>query len=348
MTDRSTIDQEAAEIRPADTRDFRAGGKRLACKGGKGRILKQGTRPPPAEGCSPARARGRRFSVFDEEDTMERDTIHILVSFDAHYIPPFRTMLRSLTLNNPGETIHIWLLHSGLTGEELQDLEASCGAQGASFTPLELDRAIFRDAPVSRQYPQEMYYRLLAAQLLPPSLDRILYLDPDILVINPLRPLWETDLHTAAFAAAAHSWGPDVINDVNRYRLDTQHNYYNTGVLLMDLPRAREIVKPDRIFAYVREHGEELLLPDQDVFNALYGAQTVEVDDRLWNYDVRYFAAYLVKSENVCDTGWVMANTAILHFCGKSKPWKKGYAKRFGVLYKHYMNLAERLMNQPL
>ena len=50
-----------------------------------------------------------------------------------------------------------------------------------------------------------MYYRLLAAQFLPDHLHRILYLDPDILVINSLRPLWETDLKGNLFAAAAHT-----------------------------------------------------------------------------------------------------------------------------------------------
>jgi len=34
-----------------------------------------------------------------------------------------------------------------------------------------------------------MYYRLLAFKFLPEELDRILYLDPDILVINPIDEL---------------------------------------------------------------------------------------------------------------------------------------------------------------
>ena len=39
----------------------------------------------------------------------------------------------------------------------------------------------------------------------------------------------------------------------------------------------------------------------------------------------------------------VMKHTAILHFCGKSKPWQKGYIHRFGILYKHYMALTDKL-----
>ena len=43
------------------------------------------------------------------------------------------------------------------------------------------------------------------------------------------------------------------------------------------------------------------------------------------------------------DLNWVIAHTAILHFCGKAKPWKKGYIYRFGLLYKHYAQLTARL-----
>ncbi|MCD8363612.1 MAG: glycosyltransferase family 8 protein [Lachnospiraceae bacterium] len=275
---------------------------------------------------------------------MSDNMIHILVSFDKKYIPPFKVMLHSLLVNNPQERFHVWLLQNSIPSADLRSLEEYCNVQSAAFTAVQIDGTLFQNAPVSRQYPQEMYYRLLAAQLLPDTLDRVLYLDPDILVINPLRPLWKTELSGAAFAAASHSWEPDTVNDINRIRLETGHDYYNTGVLLMDLSRMRGLIVPDEIYNYIREHREELLLPDQDVFNALYGKDTVQVDDRLWNYDVRHSQVYRLKSEGICNTDWVMRNTAILHFCGKYKPWRAGYTNRFGVLYKHYMNLTERLV----
>lgn len=266
----------------------------------------------------------------------------ILVSFDRNYIGPFRTMLKSLTVSNPGQSVHIWLLHSAIPRGGLDELEQYCAALAVEFTPVQVGRDLFQEAPVSRQYPQEMYYRLLAPQLLPASLDRVLYLDPDILVINPLPALWELDLGEHIFAAASHSGIVELIGDVNRLRLDTEHDYYNTGVVLMDLAKARETVRSEDIFAYVREHSAGLLLPDQDVFNALYGKYTLPVEDRLWNYDARYFHAYFLRSEGLCDMDWVMGHTAILHFCGKRKPWKPSYVHRFGVLYKHYANLAAR------
>ena len=83
-------------------------------------------------------------------------------------------------------------------------------------------------------------------------------------------------------------------------------------------------------------------MPDQDILNALYGEKTLPLQDAIWNYDARNYSSYLLRSGGVYDMQWVMQHTAILHFCGREKPWKPGYIHRFGILYQHYMQLARR------
>lgn len=270
------------------------------------------------------------------------DRIQILFAMDANYLPQLRVLLTSIRLNNPGETFGLYLMHSGLPERELEGLERWCGEASWEFHSVPVDAALFDGAPVTAQYPREMYYRLLAGQMLPDGLSRVLYLDPDILVINPLRELWETDMQGNMFAAAAHTGKTELANNVNRIRLGTDHDYYNSGVLLIDLERCRSEVAPDELFAFVREHRRELVMPDQDLLNAVYGDSILPLDDALWNYDARNFNNYVLRSTGGQDMSWVMENTAILHFCGKAKPWKPNYIYRFGVLYRHYERLAER------
>ena len=270
------------------------------------------------------------------------DRIKLLCALDANYLPQLRVLLTSIRLNNPGETFGLYLMHSGLPECELEGLERWCGEAGWEFHSVPVDAALFDGAPVTAQYPREMYYRLLAGQMLPESLTRVLYLDPDILVINPLRELWETDMQGNMFAAAAHTGKTELANNVNRIRLGTDHDYYNSGVLLIDLERCRSEVTPDELFAFVREHRRELVMPDQDLLNAVYGDSILPLDDALWNYDARNFNNYMLRSAGEQDMDWAMENTAILHFCGKAKPWKPNYIYRFGVLYRHYERLAER------
>ena len=49
------------------------------------------------------------------------------------------------------------------------------------------------------------------------------------------------------------------MNGINRIRLKTEQDYYNSGVMLMDLEAARVLVQPEAIFQYVRDHENELL-----------------------------------------------------------------------------------------
>lgn len=92
----------------------------------------------------------------------------------------------------------MYLLHSAIPAEKLEELASFCAALGAALRPIAVDAALFESAPTSKRYPKEMYYRLLSPLILPREVERVLYLDPDMLIINPLRPLWEMDLYGKA------------------------------------------------------------------------------------------------------------------------------------------------------
>ena len=270
------------------------------------------------------------------------DIIRLLVTLDQHYFAQLQVLLTSLRLNQPGERLALYLIHRQIPEELLEQLTSWCVKNEIELSILQAPEEVFQSAPVSKQYPREMYYRLLAGNILPKDLHRILYLDPDILVINPLRPLWETDIDGYLFAAAAHTGKTELANDVNRLRLGVDHPYYNSGVLLMNLDRCRQEINPEKLFADTQAHRSELVLPDQDLLNLLYGNQISSLSDALWNYDARNYSNYLLRSGGVYDWRWVMEHTSILHFCGKAKPWKPGYLYRFGILYGHYQQLARR------
>lgn len=275
------------------------------------------------------------------------DTIQLLVSLDQNYLPQLEVLLTSIQWNNPGEHFALYLLHSGIPASALEPVARHCEQSGTEFHPIRVEDALFEGAPIMKQYPKEMYYRLLAGRLLPPQLDKVLYLDPDILVINPLRPLWEKDLGGQLFAAAAHIGRAELASNVNRLRLGTKVPYFNSGVLLINLEACREAITEEQLFRYVEEHKKEMVLPDQDVLNALYGDRILPLDDVVWNYDARHYNAYHLASGGLHDTKWVMQNTVILHFCGKAKPWKPGYFYRFGALYLHYAHITSRIFGRP-
>ena len=74
--------------------------------------------------------------------------------------------------------------------------------------------------------------------------------------------------------------------------------------------------------------------------NALYSKEIKSVDEKLYNYDVRFYNYYRILSNGLWDMDHVIRNTVILHFCGKKKPWKKDYSGKFHSLYKYFEKLA--------
>lgn len=265
--------------------------------------------------------------------------MNILVTLNSNYILPLKVMLWSLFFNNQYQNFNIYLMHSSISSEEIDDLQQFIAENGHELFEVKINEKYFENAPVLMHYTKEMYYRLLAYKFLPASLDRILYLDPDILVINPIDELYNTDIDDYLYAAAYH----DIpVKEINRIRLRAydMEAYFNSGVLLMNLHLQRERINEEEIYTFVEKNKNRLIMPDQDILNALYCKEIKKLSEIKYNYDVRYYYYNKILSNGEVGMDYIMCNTSILHFCGKKKPWQKNYSGKFYSLYKHYEILA--------
>jgi len=267
------------------------------------------------------------------------------VTLDQNYVQQLKVLITSVYINNPGEIVNLYVIHSKIPEYILKGLSEDLIKLKYNLYPIRVSEENFVNAPITNRYPVEMYYRLLAYKWLPNNIDKILYLDPDILVINPIDGLWNLDISDFLFAAASHTGKTEVSNNVNRIRLGIDTDYYNSGVLLMNLKKCREEIVEEDIYEAVSKHADGLFLPDQDVLNILYCDKIKEIDDVIWNYDARNYSNYMLRSVGEANMDWVLKNTSILHFCGREKPWKKNYQRRFGILYKHYQSLTNRYLS---
>jgi len=270
--------------------------------------------------------------------------LNILFTMNSTYISPLIVTLKSLFDNCSG-SINIYIMHSDIEKNKICQLSQFVSKYGHNLYPLAIKKNLFSDAPVNSYYTKEMYYRLIAHMFLPEEVDKILYLDPDILVLNPIEQLYEIELNNFLFGAAAHT--KPVIGYINKIRLKTESaTYFNSGVLLINVDKLRtEKSDISQLNNYIKNHSSELILPDQDVLNGLYGDRIMPLNEYLYNYDARRYHSYLVSSKGLVNMDYIIHNTVILHFCGKHKPWHKNYPYRFGILYKHYYKLAHRVYN---
>ena len=273
--------------------------------------------------------------------------MNLLFCIDDKYVDPFLTTLYSISVNSKLKDSDIYLVQK-YELERARDIRKLCEYLELNYKPIILGDNIFSHAPATKRYPETVYYRLLAHKYLPSDLEKILYVDSDILCINDLSTLYELDLGDKVFAAANHAKMLSLNNRINSFRVGSESTsrYYNSGVLLMNLPAMREVINDQDIYDYLENSILKLLMPDQDILNGLYSQYVIEIPNEIYNVDMRITKSYELLSYGSLDANWILNNSVLLHYCGTDKPWKENANSKWDLIYKHYMRRVEVLLDE--
>lgn len=262
--------------------------------------------------------------------------MNLLVTLDRGYIYPLCTMLNSLAKTNSSECINLYVAHSSLTPTDFKQIKYALGNSDAEVYPIKLDETLFQKAPTKSRITKETYYRIFAPLYLPRSVDRILYIDPDTVILNSLHSFYSADFGNNLIIGAKHFDG--FVDNWNKFRLTLlkSNHYINAGVMLMNIEKMREMITAEKIFKCVKRNYCRLYLADQDVINILFDGKIGTISENIINLDERCFARLLkiMPVSNALD--FVEKNTMIVHFNGKEKPWKPVYNGKLKGFYDMY------------
>jgi len=265
------------------------------------------------------------------------NTVNILVTLDENYLPHLNVMLSTLTRFNPDCVFDIYLLHTSIGQDALKPTEEILGNAGCLIS-IQANDLKLEYAPTTSRYPKEIYYRIFAARYLPDTLNRVLYLDPDLVVNGSILPLYQMDLGDYYFAAASHTGL--LLQKVNTLRLDMEDSpYINSGVMLMNLALLRREQDFDDVFHFIEKRKNLLVLPDQDIISGLYRSRIYALDAFCYNMTERLYQTYAPFEKGL---DWVRKNSVIIHYCGRNKPWKENYIGQLDVFYKEAVKRMEQ------
>lgn len=267
-----------------------------------------------------------------------KKTMNILVTLDVNYIPYLNVMITSLLNHNREFYFHVYLLHSSIGEKDVIGTRSILGTKG-ELIMINADNINLEGAPTTSRYPKEIYYRIFAAMYLPDTVDRILYLDPDIIVNGSLEKLYELPMENYYFAAASHTG--TLLRKLNELRLDMEEDalYINSGVMLMNLNLLRKEQNIEDVFDFIEKRKNQLILPDQDIISSLYGTKIYALDTFKYNMTENLFMLH-APFEKKLDLEWVKNNSVIIHYCGRNKPWKENY---IGVLNSFYEETVSQM-----
>ncbi|MDO4921595.1 MAG: glycosyltransferase family 8 protein [Phascolarctobacterium sp.] len=116
----------------------------------------------------------------------------------------------------------------------------------------------------------DSYCRLFLDEILPLEVERVLYLDGDVLVNASLKELWNLDIQGRCAAAVTDSLGEEYYELFN---LSNSAHYCNSGVILIDLKKWRVESIGNKIVSYVKKHNGYVFFMEQTVLNAVLDSQ---------------------------------------------------------------------------
>lgn len=267
--------------------------------------------------------------------------INLLVTLNSNYIFPLCVMLHSLSVTNKSNHFDIFVVYSSLTEEDFAMMQKALGDADAVIHRIIVDEKIFDSAPVLSRISKETYYRLLISELIPDDVHKLLYIDPDTVVIKDLSELYSIELEDKVLAAGTHMKGVVKRVNIRRLGLKKDSEYINAGVMLINTDEWKKQAPVGKVLEFIASNIKKLKLGDQDVVNMMFEDKILLFDERYYNLDEKIFFAKSFKlyTSSPIDREWVRKNTVIVHFNGSHKPWKsKKYFGRLGEYFEEYKN----------
>lgn len=264
-----------------------------------------------------------------------KNPINICLSFDEKYAQHAAVTMVSL-MKNCSRNIHFYIIDSEPSGitESRSKIVKLVEMYGAKISFRTIDLSVFKGFPVwkpMQDSPNKYvpYYRLCLADLLP-EIERIIYLDTDIVVQGDIAKLYDLEFAKDQFIAGVN----DMDSEELKEKISTSA-YINSGVILFDLATIRRIKlnvveESIKILQNLRERIS--LNIDQDLINIIFNDH-IRLLDISWN-------AQSVGTPRGFKLGYddKSIEKNIIHFIASHKPWMFNCKSGYQHLYFRYLS----------
>ena len=236
--------------------------------------------------------------------------------------------MRSTLDRLPADRAVDWhVLCPGMAGEHRRAISRLAGARPVRFHWYEVPDDALSNYPVRGHFVPMVYARVLAPGILPESVERLLYLDADLLVLDDISKLWALPLNGSILAAAPDMAVPSVSSPLGLQRFEQlgippEAPYFNAGVYLADLRAWRSEGITKQCMAYLDRYHDDVNLLDQDALNAVLHGRWQRLDLR-WNLIASLAGRrhYRPGDIDLDEYRQALKRPGIVHFAGLLKPW---------------------------
>lgn len=274
--------------------------------------------------------------------------MNILFCINENYSDYALLSMYAILKNNKGSNfINFYIIHDGLqqaTKEKMKvALERYESKYSVTFIPIE--KSLFDGLPIIISHLTSIIYaRLFLFKLYPwGNVDRLIYLDVDILINGDLKMLWDVDLQGKTIGACFDSYVEyGTSSHKEKIGLRGDQPYFNSGVLLIDMKKWQKRDICLEVGKWIETNKELMRYPDQDVLNALFKDEVLLINNRFnfMPYLSTRIKRGLIDKSLAINYEKVDFPIVIYHYCGVSKPWQEDNTL---IKTRHYFSLAKEI-----
>ncbi len=263
--------------------------------------------------------------------------IDITFCVNNGYVKQLATTLVSILENNKNHKFNFYVLSSDFSEESKNKLKKlRLRYKNCSIRYVLVDKSSFQSLKLNIEYISlETYYRYVIADLLP-DIDKVLYLDADLVVNGNLEGLWSLDLEENYLGGVADLY-IEGINHKPSIGFKDADLYVNAGVLLMNLKKMRQDKMGQKLIEQTERLFNTIKFQDQDILNIVFKGKIKELDQ-----------AYNFMTKNAKKHYDKVRSALIIHYTGKTKPWNKESKHRLKKIYKKYEKITESLLDRKI
>ena len=262
----------------------------------------------------------------------DKNTYNICYIFDHGAVRGAGVSICSICENNCGKNIIFHVLCSNLQQDDINKLKQLAQKYKTTIILYFINKKanILKDIVIGN-FPIIIWYRIFLPYII--NCEKILYLDSDIINLKPLKEIFQIDINKYCLFAV-----PDLEktqNDRTKALKLKSNIYFNSGVLMINIPKWLKNNISNKILNVAKTYGEQLILPDQDALNIVF-----QKTNDVFYLDKKYNRVALWKEKNIKEK---LSETVLLHFV-QTKPWQEAwlYEKRPYIenLYAEYESLS--------
>jgi lipopolysaccharide biosynthesis glycosyltransferase len=257
------------------------------------------------------------------------EPVRVVLAADDRYAMALAVTAKSVVANFTADRdLELFFIDMGITPENRKSIEASVEHPRTSVVWVEGAQEAVRGLPTYGWFTTAAYARVLIPDLVPATVDRVIYLDSDVIVRRSVDELYDSEMSDHLALGVPDHGAPYVSNSYGLAhwfeagRAASDFNF-NTGVIVMDVNGWRREGVGQRVLEYVRSD-KFWRNVDQEAINAVVGTKYGTVDPH-WNQQGEVYVeeCAVVLPYTRADVEALKRDPWIIHYTLGTKPWMR-------------------------